>query len=288
MNKAGIQFQRVTANSVTLNVAQAGPVDGPLVILLHGFPEFWYGWRKHIPLLAAAGLRVWAPDQRGYNTSDKPPRVRDYTLDNLAADVIGLMDAAGRETAIVVGHDWGAAVGWWLASNSPQRLTKLVTINVPHPLVLRRLLRTSPRQLMRSWYMFAIQVPWLPEWGLRRGNWHDLVKGMQKSSLPGTFSDADFDEYRRAWSQPGAFTAMLNWYRAMFRFGARRPKFLRIATPTLVLWGARDKFIGREGAELSLALCDHGQLAMFEENTHWLQHERPDEVCQRIVEFFRR
>lgn len=280
-----IRFERLATNGITLNVAQAGPDDGPLIILLHGFPEFWYGWNKHIPALAAAGFRVWAPDQRGYNTSDKPPGVRDYTLDLLAADVVGLIDAAGCERATVVGHDWGGAAAWWLASNHPQRLEKLVIVNVPHPLVLRRLLMTSPRQLLRSWYVFAMQLPWLPEWAGRRANWDGLVQGLRTSSLPGTFTDADFDEYRRAWSQPGAFTAMLNWYRAMFRYGASPPRHARIDTLTLILWGAKDKFIGREGAQQSLQLCNRGQLAMFEHNTHWLQHEEPLEIVRRIIEF---
>jgi pimeloyl-ACP methyl ester carboxylesterase len=282
---ADITLARVATNGITLHVAQAGPQTGPLAILLHGFPEFWYGWKKHMPALAAAGLRVWAPDQRGYNTSDKPPHVRDYSLDALAADVIGLIDAAGRERAILVGHDWGAAVAWWVANNYPERLDKLVIINVPHPLVLRRLLRTSPRQLARSWYMFAMQLPGLMEWMGRRNNWQAMAEGLKNTSLPGTFTDADFGEYRKAWSQPGAFTAMINWYRAMFRFGARRPKHERISTPTLMLWGRRDKFIGPEGAELSRAMCDRGELVMFDENTHWLQHERPEEIARRIVEF---
>jgi pimeloyl-ACP methyl ester carboxylesterase len=279
------RFARVPTNGITLHVAQAGPDDGPLMILLHGFPEFWYGWSKHVPALAAAGFCVWAPDQRGYNTSDKPLLVRDYTLDHLAADVVGLIDAAGRERAIVVGHDWGGAAAWWVASNFPERLEKLVIVNVPHPLVMRRLLRTSGRQLLRSWYMFMIQLPRLPEWAARRSDWRALFDGMRSSSLPGTFTDDDFARYREAWSHPGAITAMLHWYRAMFRYGARPPRNERIATPTLILWGVKDKFIGREGAEQSLALCDHGELAMFEHNTHWLAHEEPAEVVRRIVEF---
>jgi pimeloyl-ACP methyl ester carboxylesterase len=282
-----VRFERVHTNGITLNVAQAGPADGPLLILLHGFPEFWYGWSKHIPALAAAGFRVWAPDQRGYNTSDKPVSVSDYRLDLLAADVVGLIETARAKQAIVVGHDWGGAVAWWLASNHPERLEKLVIINVPHPLVLRRLLLTSPRQLLRSWYMFLIQLPGLPEWASRSGNWDGLASGMRSSSLPGTFTDDDFAKYREAWSQPGAIGSMLNWYRAMFRYGAPRPRHALIPTPTLILWGAKDKFIGREGAERSLLLCNHVRLDMFEHNTHWLPHEEPAEITKRIVEFVR-
>ena len=283
----GIRFARVATNGISLHVAQAGPEDGTLVILLHGFPEFWYGWKKHMPALAGAGLRVWAPDQRGYNLSDKPLLIRDYSLDLLAADIVGLIDKAGADQAILVGHDWGAAVAWWVANNFPERVERLVIINVPHPQVLLRLLRTSPRQLLRSWYMFFIQIPGLPEWSLSRNHWRDLVGGMRASSLPGAFTDADFSEYRRAWSQPAAFSSMLNWYRAMFRHGLARPKHDRIAMPTLILWGKQDKFIGPGAAALSLAMCDQGELAMFDGNTHWLQHERPKEVCQRIIDFAR-
>jgi epoxide hydrolase 4 len=292
---SSIAFARVNAGELALHVAQAGPADGPLMLLLHGFPEFWGGWQKHISPLAEAGFRVWAPDQRGYNQSDKPPRVRDYTLDRMAADTIGLIDAAGSQQAILVGHDWGGAVAWWVAQNFPERVARLVIINVPHPLVMRRLLRTSPRQMLRSWYMFAIQIPGLVEWGARRNGWRELYQGMQSSSLPGTFGDAEFEAYRAAWSQPGAdasqpdsITTMLHWYRAMFRYGAARPKRDRIEPPTLILWGRRDKFIGPEGAELSLAMCERGELAAFPDNTHWLQHERPEEVVSRIVEFCRR
>jgi pimeloyl-ACP methyl ester carboxylesterase len=292
---SSIEFAGVNAGEATLHVAQAGPADGPLMLLLHGFPEFWGGWQKHIGPLADAGFRVWAPDQRGYNRSDKPPRIRDYTLDRLAADVIGLIDAAGLQQAILVGHDWGGAVAWWVAQNFPERVARLVIINVPHPLVMRRLLRTSPRQMLRSWYMFAIQIPGLVDWAARRNGWRDLYRGMQSSSLPGTFGDEQFEAYREAWSQPAAdashpdsITTMLHWYRAMFRYGAARPKHDRIEPPTLILWGRRDKFIGPEGAERSLAMCERGELAAFPDNTHWLQHERPEEVVSRIVAFCRR
>lgn len=275
----------ISTNGIRLNVVQSGPEDGPLILLLHGFPEFWYGWRKQIPALAAAGFRVWAPDQRGYNTSDKPRRVRDYRLNVLADDAAGLIAAAGRRRAVVVGHDWGAAVAWWLAANYPELVEKLVILNVPHPLEMQRLLWSSPRQLLKSWYMFMFQIPGLPEWGARRNNWQGNVRVMQQTSRPGTFAEADFELYRSAWSQPGAFRAMVNWYRAMLRYGASAPRNERIIPPTLILWGVQDKFIGREGAERSLQRCDLGRVVYYETATHWLQHEESEEVNRQIVGF---
>lgn len=280
-----VRFADVQAGAVRLHVAQAGPADGPLVILLHGFPEFWYGWHRQIPALANAGFCVWAPDQRGYNLSDKPERVRDYRLDLLAADVSGLIAAAGRRRAVVAGHDWGGAVAWWLAADRPELVERLIILNVPHPLVLRQMLRTNLRQLLRSWYMFLFQLPWLPEAMARRGNWQGMANGMVASSRPGTFDEADFEAYRRAWSQPRAMTTMIHWYRAMFRYGAPPPRNCRILSPTLLLWGEQDQFIGREGAERSLALCDNATAVFFAEATHWVQHEEPAEINRHMVAF---
>ncbi|HEV3025573.1 MAG TPA: alpha/beta fold hydrolase, partial [Pirellulales bacterium] len=211
-----IEHLAISTNDLRLHVVAAGPEQGPLVILLHGFPEFWYGWRHQIGPLAAAGYRVWAPDQRGYNTSDKPRGRAAYRLDALAEDVVGLIDAAGRPKAVVVGHDWGGAVAWHLGSRFADRIDRLVVLNVPHPQVFMALLRRSPRQLLRSSYMFAFQCPWLPEWAARRQHWRAMADGLRQSSRRGTFSDAEIDKYREAWSQPGAFSAMVNWYRANF------------------------------------------------------------------------
>jgi pimeloyl-ACP methyl ester carboxylesterase len=282
-----IEFASIPTNGIRLNVAQAGPRDGRLVILLHGFPEFWYGWHEQIPALARAGFRVWAPDQRGYNLSDKPPHVCDYTLNKCAADVAGLIAAAGEQRAIIIGHDWGGAVAWWLAANNPELVERLVIINVPHPLVMRRLIFTDPRQTLRSWYMFMFLLPRLPEWFAQRNNWQGVIDGLVASSRPGTFTDADFAEYRRAWSQPGAMTSMLNWYRAMLRHGAPRPRNARIVPPTLVLWGVQDRFVRRQAADASMQLCNQGELVFYETATHWLPHEEPDDVNRRMIEFAR-
>jgi epoxide hydrolase 4 len=161
----------------------------------------------------------------------------------------------------------------------------LIIINVPHPLVMRRLLLTNPRQTLRSWYVFMFQIPWLPEWTARRNNWQGIAGGLEATSRPGTFTDGDFEEYRRAWSQPGAMTAMINWYRAAIRYGVPQPKNGRILPPTLVLWGVKDKFIGREGAHQSVALCDQGRLVLYETATHWLPHEEPEEINRQIIAF---
>jgi pimeloyl-ACP methyl ester carboxylesterase len=279
---------RIKTNGVELHVVQSGPADGPLVILLHGFPEFWYGWRKQIPALARAGFRVWAPDQRGYNTSDKPRRVCDYRIDVGAEDVAGLIATSGRQRVVVAGHDWGGGVAWWLAANYPELVERLVILNTPHPLVMQRMLLTDPRQLLRSWYMFLFQIPWLPEALSRRNNWRAAAEGMQSSSRPGTFTETEFELYRSAWSQPGAFRSMVNWYRAAFRCQLPAPRNERILPPTLILWGTQDKFVRQEAALRSADRCDLGELVFYNNATHWLQHEEYRDVNERIIEFARR
>ena len=216
-----MEHKTIRSNQIDLHVVQAGPEDGELVILLHGFPEFWYGWRNQILSLASAGYRVWVPDQRGYNTSAKPEGLAAYSLNELARDVIGLIDAAGVEQATIVGHDWGAAVAWWTAQNFPEKITRMVVMNVPHGAVMQKHLRSSFAQLRKSGYMFFFQVPWLPEAASRARDWKMASDALVKTSRPGTFVPEDLAAYKQAWSQNGAYTAMLNWYRAIIQ---RPPK----------------------------------------------------------------
>ena len=280
----------IPGQGITLRVVEAGPADGPLVILLHGFPEYWYGSRKQIPALARAGYRVWAPDQRGYGGSDKPEGVAAYRLEVLARDVVGLMDAAGVErAAAVVGHDWGAAVAWWVGIAHPNRVEKLVILNVPHlsRKVMGAVLLTRPGQLLKSWYIFAFQLPRLPEWLLRRGNWRLLAADLRGSS-PESITKSDRARYREAWSVPGAVTAMLNWFRAMLRHPPRFPGSRRVRVPTLILRGERDRYLARELGPLSLAQCDGGRLVTFPEATHWLQHDEPVGVNREVLGFLGR
>jgi epoxide hydrolase 4 len=177
-----MHFERIATNGITLNVACAGPADGPLVILLHGFPEFWRPWRAQIEPLAAAGFRVMAPDLRGYNLSDKPPGISAYCADVIAGDVAGLIDAAGRRQARIVGHDWGGAIAWATAMYHPSRVERLVVLNCGHPVAMKRRLRHDLRQFARSWYIIALQVPWLPEYFARRRRFRLLVATMRGSS----------------------------------------------------------------------------------------------------------
>lgn len=277
----------IPTDGITLNVATGGPPDGPPVVLLHGFPETWRCWHRLIGPLADAGLSVLAPDQRGYGRSDKPRGVASYALDLLASDVVGLIDSAGRPRASVVGHDWGGIVAWWLAIRHPGRVERLAVLNAPHPVALRRYLGRHPLQLLRSWYAFAFQLPRLPEALFRRDNWTPLARALRRTSRPGTFTEDDLDAYRRAWSEPGAITSMIHWYRAALRRPPPRPADPRIHVPTLLIWGEQDRFLARGLAEPSLAFCDHGRLEPIPEATHWVQHEEPERVSRLILDFLR-
>ena len=272
----------VDTNGISLHTRQAGPEDGPLVVLLHGFPEFWYGWHRQIKPLADAGYRVIVPDQRGYNRSDKPDGVDSYRIETLAADVVGLLDVADRKTAAVAGHDWGAAVAWWLALSYPERIESLTAVNVPHPTVMETTLRNSLSQLRKSWYMFAFQLPALPEAISTANNCRVLRRGLTNSSRPGTFSATDLERYRAAWTQPDALTAMINWYRAMGRYRPQPPR-QQVSVPTLVMWGQQDEFLASTMAEESLDYCDDAELVSFPSATHWVLHERPKRTAEKLL-----
>lgn len=280
-----LEHHQVRTNGITLHVVQAGPADGPLVVLLHGFPDFWYGWQHQFAALTTAGYRVWAPDQRGYNLSDKPPRIRDYTLPTLAADILGLLDAAGREKASVIGHDWGGIVAWHLATYHAERFGRVAILNVPHPAVLPRGLLHAPRQLLKSWYVLFFQLPWLPEKVASLANWRLARQALTSSSRRGTFSAADLALYQAAWRQPRAMRSMINWYRALRYPAGRRGGPVRVTIPVQIIWGKRDAFLSAKLAELSLQLCDRGALHYFDQATHWVQHEEAAAVNELLVRF---
>lgn len=270
-----------------LHAAVAGPADGPLVILLHGFPEFYYSWRRQIPALAAAGFRVVAPDQRGYNLTGKTP---PFDTDTLSQDIVHLMEACGRPRACVAGHDWGAAVAWALAGRFPHRVERLAILNVPHPAVmLRNIFGGNWRQLARSWYIYFFQIPGLPELMLTADRCRGLRAALADTAQPGTFTATDLEQYVAAWSQPGALPAMLGWYRAAARAAlTRRPlaPARRLPMPALILWGEQDVALGVELAEQSLAYLENGRLRRFPEATHWVHQDCPGEVTGELLAHF--
>jgi epoxide hydrolase 4 len=171
-----VAHSTIAVDGVPLHFVQAGPADGRLLFLLHGFPEFWFGWREFIEPLAQAGFRVVAPDQRGYNLSGKPEGVDAYRLDRLADDIFDLADALGGQTFQVIGHDWGASVGWWMATRRPSRLRRMVALSAPHPAVWRRAMTEDRQQRKKSRYVQMLRLPWLPELLIKAGGYSGLGK----------------------------------------------------------------------------------------------------------------
>lgn len=278
-------------SGIQLHVVQAGPENGRPVILLHGFPEFWYGWKHQIGPLAGHGFRVLAPDQRGYNTSDKPKELKAYQLDELAQDVLGLISASGNQKAAIIGHDWGGMVAWWLGMRYPERVEKLGILNAPHPAVFKKTLMSNSNQMLRSLYAAFFQIPFLPEAALRKQDWEPLVQTMRETSRggysgsKGAFTDQDFEQYRRAWWMKEAMTSMLNWYRAALRLPPNLEGDLHVHVPTLILWGVQDHALSPQMAQESIDMCDQGRLICFDEATHWLQHEEVGQVNDLLIQF---
>ena len=280
-----LEHSTIETNGVRLHVVQAGPKSGTPVVLLHGYPEFWYGWRKQIPALVEAGCRVIVPDQRGYNLSDKPEGVKAFSMDELVKDVIGLIDALGYEKVNLVGHDWGAVVAWVVAHQHPERLHRLGILNVPHPAVMKRFLQRDFEQLRRSWYVFFFQLPWLPEAVMSAQDWRGMVRALRGSGRIDTFTNEDIEKYKEAWSQPGAMTAMINWYRAVLRYQPPIPTDARIRVPTLMMWGMKDTALSHRMARPSMDYCDEGNLIFFPEATHWVQHDEAESVNHYLIDF---
>jgi len=277
----------VRANGLDFEVLCAGEGDR-LALCLHGFPEHAISWRNQIPLLVELGYRVWAPNQRGYGNTTRPRRVDDYAIPHLLDDISALIDASGATSVTLIGHDWGAALCWFYAMRPARPLERLVIMNVPHPKLFTRALRTSWRQRLRSWYIAFFQLPWLPEWALGRQHARAIGEAFSRSATdPAQFPEDVLTFYRDQASRPGALTAMINWYRAAGRTRPRRARTPtpRIEIPTLMLWGEEDVALGKETTYGTGAYVSDLRLHYLPGVSHWVQQDAPDRVNELLGPF---
>jgi epoxide hydrolase 4 len=271
----------IEVNSVGLHCMVEG--EGPLVLLLHGFPETSHAWRKQIPALARR-FQVVAPDLRGFGASDKPKGIDAYRTSVVASDIVGLVRAFGADRAHIVGHDWGGGIAWALAGLHPETVERLVVLNCPHPVIMQKALRSNWTQIRKSWYIFAFQLPWLPEWSFRRDGARGLKDTLRRTATrPDTFTDADLDEYARAFSRPGAATGAINYYRAAVRSRVMREK---IKAPTLLIWAENDFALGNELTRGMEGLFEiPPRIEFVPDTSHWVMEERPELVNRLLLEF---
>jgi len=276
-----IEHRRVNVGRLTLHVAEQG--SGPTVLLLHGFPAYWADWQGVMQALAAAGFRAIAPDLPGYGQSDQLPNVLDYRLSLLAADIAGLIGALGGAPVHVVGHDWGGALAYCLASEHSRLVDRLVVLNAPHPAQIGPAL-THLDQLHRSWYALMFQLPWFPEWLVRRRiPMSFALRGM--AVRVGAFSEADVDRYLSAMRLPGVARAALSYYRAAFRAPERAT--WSVTRPSLVLWGEQDLALSSRILLPDLPRHVPGvRVERFADAGHWPHHDLPEVVNTHLLEFF--
>jgi pimeloyl-ACP methyl ester carboxylesterase len=272
----------VKANGLRFKVLEAG-VGDRLALCLHGFPELGFSWRNQLPVLAELGFRAWAPDLRGYGGTDRPQGMRAYAIENLLDDVASLIDASGAKETLLVAHDWGGVIAWYFALRRIRPLSRLVVMNLPHPAVFERVLRSGWRQRLRSWYALFFQLPWLPERLLRMRNALAITEAFRGMAVDKSrFPEEVLDVYRRAALEPGALTAMINYYRALVRGGgARRQRslgFPRIETATLMVWGEQDRALGVELTYGTEAYVPNLVLRYLPNASHWVQQDAPDDV----------
>ena len=280
--ESGISVRMQAAGEVTLELAELPAADGStdrLALCVHGFPELNFSWRYQMPLLSAAGWRVWAPNLRGYGASDRPEGVAAYHIDKLIGDLVGLIDASGAKEVLLIAHDWGAIISWQFAIRRARPLVGLVILNVPHPHVFARELKTWG-QLRRSWYVYFFQLPGLPERVFGRDHAAGVARAIRNMAVDkSAFPRAVLDVYRKAAARPGALTAMINYYRSMVRSGSNKPTGDgRIETPTLMIWGEEDSALGIGCSQGTEAYCPDFEIHRLPGVSHWVQQEAPDKV----------
>jgi pimeloyl-ACP methyl ester carboxylesterase len=281
-----IQTIFVEANGLRFEVDACGGGDR-LALCLHGFPEAAFSWRYQIPLLAELGYRVWAPNQRGYGRTTRPPKVDDYRMERLVGDVAGLIDASGARSVTLIGHDWGAAVAWLFATDRVRPLERLVIMNVPHPAIFMQRLRSFD-QAVRSWYILFFQLPRVPEFVLGWNRAAPIARALRSSAHEkGRFPPAVLEVYRRNALLPGALTAMLNWYRAAVRDARRyaRRAYPVIEIPTLLIWGEADAALTKATTFGTERYVHDLTIRYLPGVSHWVQQDAPLAVNALLAAF---
>jgi epoxide hydrolase 4 len=284
-----IHSRFVEANHQRFEVDECGS-GRRLALCLHGFPEHSFSWRYQLPMLAELGYRAWAPNLRGYGASSRPEGMAAYAIEHLMADVAGLIDASGCDETVLIAHDWGAVIAWFFAMRRLRPLDKLVICNVPHPGPAQRAMARGFAQLRKSWYIFFFQVPWLPERVLGRDRARGVGEAIRRSAVNADrFPDEVVEVYRRNAAQPGALTAMINYYRALLRGGgARRQRdagYPVIDTPTLMVWGEDDVALTKETTYGTNEYVSDLTIRYLPRVSHWVQQEAPEIVNPMIKSF---
>jgi epoxide hydrolase 4 len=281
-----LQHRHAKIDGVHLHYVEVG--EGAPVLLLHGFPEFWYSWRRQLEPLADAGFRAIALDLRGYNESDSPTGVRNYRASALIADVAGFVQNVCGGSAFLVGHDWGGVLAWRMAALHPSLVRRLAVLNAPHPAAYRDALKRIPSQWFRSWYVLLFQVPWLAEMILRAGNFALLARSLRRQPANcDAFSEAEIAEYKRALVKPGRLTGGLNYYRAALRYASElNAPPQHVDAETLLIWGEQDPFLSIKLLDGMHRWAPRLRIERIPEASHWVQNEAPETVNRALIKFF--
>jgi pimeloyl-ACP methyl ester carboxylesterase len=280
------QHHEIITNGIRMHYVTQG--EGPLIVLLHGFPEFWYSWRLQIPFLADSGYTVVAPDLRGYNDTEKPPT--GYDVPTLLRDIVGLIKGLGQEKAVIVGHDWGGALAWQFAMRYPQMTERLIGLNAPPPWTFIRELRTF-KQLRKSWYIFFFQLPWLPEYVLGRNHAAMIGRMLYSSAVQkSAFPHEVLARYQEAMGKPGVLRAAINYYRATFRRLGSTGASLdsKVSAPTLLIWGEQDVALDIKMTYGLEHWVPDIRVERIPDSGHWVQQEKPDVVNSLMADFLRK
>jgi pimeloyl-ACP methyl ester carboxylesterase len=281
-----VRTEFVDANGLVFETDQCGDGDR-LALFLHGFPEHSFSWRYQLPLLAELGYTAWAPNMRGYGNSSSPHKIKDYAIESLMADVAGLMDASGFKEVVLIAHDWGALIAWYFAMREIRPLERLIIMNVPHPGALAEKIRSLPAQLMKSWYIFFFQVPWLPELMFTAQKAKGVGDAFVKMAIDKSrFPEEVLDVYRKNALRPSGFKCMINYYRALVSGGGasrqRKLGFPVIDVPTLMIWGEEDTALDKRTTLGTERYVNDFTIRYLANVSHWVQQEAPETVNAMI------